>query len=205
MIFYWQIFRKIKNSPKFRESFLFYKFLFNFDLHFFRFCGWCKASDYLSIFANKKFCKIPFDIIPMNLLPHAHQFKKEVLKGMRARIFWFFIFEKSIKRTFIFTVDINSRKKRECDTMIEATYLLHCFVRFRRLMCELIAWETKNYKIIWTILLPELFESIKLRSKSTFSCSIDDEKNFSFIIFKRNILAFSVFDRKIVNCFHKNF
>lgn len=77
----------------------------------------------------------------------------------------------------VFSIHFYLRKDRESDSIVDSTYFFHGFIRFRFLVCELIAGESEDNKIIMRIGIPEGLEFFELWSKSTFGCGIN-HKNY---------------------------
>ena len=75
---------------------------------------------------------------------------------------------------------------------------MNLFVGSLRLLAELVAREIENLKPSVLELLVDALQLLILRRESAGRGGVDNQKNLSLVIRKRNILAFSCLNRKIL-------
>ena len=114
----------------------------------------------------------------------------------------FLFFQIFIKRLGIFAIYFYLLEAREFCTIVQLAKFMDALIGSWGLLTKLIARKIKNFEAFGMIFLIYFLQFFVLRRKSAFGSCIYNEEYFVSVFFQTYVVTFSVFDCKIVNCFH---
>ena len=85
---------------------------------------------------------------------------------------------------------------------VQLAELVNALVGSGSLLAKLVAGKVQDLEALTMVLFVQFLQFFILRCKTALCGSVHDEQHFVGVLFQRNVLAFSVFDSKIINSFH---
>ena len=188
-----------------RETDLFQKF-FYLLLDIGGFLCRLKTGDNLTFLVDEEFREVPFDVgllfvVGIGLGEHVVENMGDGVLHIPAGEA-LLLLEEEVEGIGIVAIDLDLLEARELSAEVQLAELMDALVGAGSLLPELVAREVENLETLGMVFLVEFFQFVVLGCETTLCCRIDDQQHLVSVLLQGYVLAFSVLDSEVINCFH---
>ena len=180
--------------------------LFNLSFNILGFLRWLEAGNNLTALVDEELREVPLDV--GLLLVVGVGLREHVVEDVGDGVFHIpackalLLLQELEQRIGIVAIHLHLLEAGEVGTEGELAEFMDALVGARSLLTELVAGEIENLEAISVVLLVELLQLVVLGREATFRCRIDNQQHFVGVLLQGDVLAFSVLDSEVINCFH---
>ena len=165
-----------------------------------------EAGHHLTLLVDKELGEVPLDVgfllvVGICLREHVVEDGGNLMAHIPTSK-TFLLLQELVEGIGIITVYLDLLEAGELCAEVQLTELMDALVSAGSLLSELVAGEVENLEALAVILLIEFLQLVVLWGESTLGCCIDNQQHLVGVFLQGYVLAFSVLDSEVINCFH---